>query len=121
MRMHARIIAAAAILFGFAWASHAATPEGTKVLDIALPYQSPHASVGIVNCASSLCHGSVKPFDKSNVLQNEYVTWSRLDKHARAFTVLGNAQSERIAKNLGIGNPTAAKVCLDCHAHNVPT
>jgi len=85
-----------------------------------LPYQSPDKSVGVVNCANSVCHGSVQPFKDSNVLQTEYVTWSRVDKHARAFQVLGNEQSQRIARNLGIGDPMQAKLCLDCHTHNVP-
>jgi len=86
----------------------------------ALPYRSADQTVGVVNCASSLCHGSVRPWKESNVLQTEYVTWSRVDKHARAFLILSNAQSKRIAKNLGIGDPTKEKLCLDCHAHNVP-
>jgi len=86
----------------------------------ALPYHSADKTVGVVNCASSLCHGSVRPWKESNVLQTEYVTWSRVDKHARAYLVLANAQSKRIAQNLGIGDPTKEKICLDCHAHNVP-
>src|SRR5512144_246830 len=85
-----------------------------------LPYQSKEQSVGVVNCSSGICHGSVRPYKDSNVLQTEYVTWSRVDKHARAYLVLGNAQSQRIAGNLGIGDPMKAKVCLDCHAHNIP-
>jgi hypothetical protein len=35
----------------------------------------------------------VRPYKDSNVLQTEYVTWSRVDKHARAYTVLGTALS----------------------------
>ena len=84
-----------------------------------LPYQVKDKSMGVVNCANSLCHGSVQPWKDSNVLQNEYVTWSRVDKHARAYKVLFNEQSARIARNLGLGNAAEAKVCLDCHAHNV--
>jgi hypothetical protein len=84
-----------------------------------LPYQMTDKSMGVVNCANSLCHGSVQPFKESNVLQNEYVTWSRVDKHARAYKVLFNDQSARIARNLGLGNASEAKICLDCHAHNV--
>ena len=34
------------------------------------------------------------------MLQTEYVTWSRVDKHARAFLILANAQSKRIAQKL---------------------
>lgn len=84
-----------------------------------LPYQMTDKSLGVVNCANSLCHGSVQPWKDSNVLQNEYVTWSRVDKHARAYKVLFNEQSMRIARNLGLGKASEAKICLDCHAHNV--
>jgi hypothetical protein len=85
-----------------------------------LPYNAADKSVGVVNCSSGLCHGSVQRFKDSSVLQTEYVTWSRVDKHARAFQVLANEQSKRIASNLGIADPAASKACLDCHAHNVP-
>ena len=86
-----------------------------------LPYQSPHQTQGTVTCASSLCHGSIKAWKDSNVLQNEYITWSRTDKHARAYNVLLNARSQKIVKNLGLKQPAhESKICLDCHAHNVP-
>ena len=86
-----------------------------------LPYQSPHETLGTVTCASSLCHGSVKLWKDSTVLQNEYLTWSRTDKHARAYNVLLNERSRRIAANLGLKQPAhEAKICLDCHAHVVP-
>lgn len=84
-----------------------------------LPNTAPHQTVGTVNCASSTCHGSVTPWQDSNVLQNEYTTWLRLDKHSRAYSVLLNEQSIRIAKNLGLKEGAhQSKVCLDCHAHN---
>ena len=86
-----------------------------------LPYQSPHQTLGTVTCASSLCHGSVKLWKDSNVLQNEYLTWSRVDKHARAYNILLNERSQRIARNLGLKEPAhEAKICLDCHAHVIP-
>ena len=86
-----------------------------------LPYQSPHQTLGTVTCASSLCHGSVKLWKDSNVLQNEYLTWSRMDKHARAYNILLNERSQRIARNLGLMEPAhEAKICLDCHAHVIP-
>ena len=85
-----------------------------------LPYQSQHQTLGTVTCASSLCHGSVKLWKDSNVLQNEYLTWSRIDKHARAYNILLNERSQRIAKNLGLPQPAhESKICLDCHAHVV--
>jgi hypothetical protein len=87
-----------------------------------LPYAAKGMNLGVVNCASSLCHGSVSPWKDSNILQNEYVTWSRVDKHAtRAYHVLLEERSQRIAKNLGLKEPAhEAKLCLDCHAYNPP-
>jgi hypothetical protein len=87
-----------------------------------LPYQNKSLHLGVVNCASSLCHGSVSPWKDSNILQNEYVTWSRVDKHAtRAYQVLFDERSQRIAANLGLKEAAhQAKICLDCHAHNPP-
>ena len=86
-----------------------------------LPYHATDKSMGVVNCANSLCHGSVQPIKDSNVLQTEYVTWSRVDKHARSYRALFNEQSLRIARNLGLAKPpNEEKLCLDCHAHNVP-
>jgi hypothetical protein len=87
-----------------------------------LPYESKHTNLGVVNCASSLCHGSASSWKDSNILQNEYITWSRVDKHAtRAYQVLFDEKSKRIAANLKLKEPAhEAKVCLDCHAYNPP-
>lgn len=84
-----------------------------------LPDQSPDKTLGVVNCSSSLCHGSVNTWQNSKVAQNEYVVWSRLDKHARAYSVLLNDRSRSIASKLGLTKPAhESKECLDCHAHN---
>lgn len=87
-----------------------------------LPYEAKGKHLGVVNCANSLCHGSVSTWKDSNVLQTEYVTWSRVDKHhTKALPVLREARSQRIARNLGLEQPAhESKVCLDCHSHNVP-
>jgi hypothetical protein len=100
------------LLCAFAAGAQAAAP---------LPYQSKDQSLGTVNCANSLCHGAISEWHESPVLQNEYVTWSRLDKHARAYRVLHNEQSREIVRKLGLATPAhETKLCLDCHAHNVP-
>jgi hypothetical protein len=87
-----------------------------------LPYQANSRHLGVVNCANSLCHGSVTKWKDSPILQNEYVTWSRVDKHAtKAYAVLFEERSKRIARNLGLREPPhQAKLCVDCHAHNPP-
>ena len=98
------------------------TLAGTAALAQPLPYESKAMNVGVVNCANSLCHGSASTWKDSPILQNEYITWSRVDKHAtRAYQVLLNERSRRIAGNLGLKEPAhQAKLCLDCHAHNPP-
>lgn len=105
------------VLAGLAFAciAHAAQAQP-------LPYQSKAKSLGVVNCASELCHGSVSPWKDSNVLQNEYVTWSRVDKHAtRAYRVLFDERSKRIAANLRLAEPPdRSPLCLECHAFAPP-
>lgn len=84
-----------------------------------MPYQSQDKTLGSVNCANSLCHGSTVPWAESNVLQNEYTTWVRLDRHTQTYNVLFNDTSKRIAKNMGLKKPAhETKECVDCHAHN---
>ena len=87
-----------------------------------LPYQAKGKHLGVVNCANSLCHGSVSSWKDAHILQNEYITWSRVDKHAtRAYAALLEERSQRIVKNLGFKEPAhRVKLCLDCHAHNPP-
>jgi hypothetical protein len=75
--------------------------------------------LGAATCASSQCHGKIAPQAGRPVGLNEYRTWLQDDAHSRAYRVLEEPLSKRIAARLGVGNPTAANVCLDCHADNV--
>ena len=84
-----------------------------------LPAESAAKHVGVATCAASQCHGSAIPREATGVLQNEYVTWTQADPHARAYEVLSNDASRRIAARLGIANARNAEECLDCHADNV--
>lgn len=84
-----------------------------------LPQYAQDKSLGVGSCASSLCHGAIETWSNSNVFQNEYVTWSRLDKHARGYSVLLNDRSKEIAKKLALPEPAhKSDLCLDCHTHN---
>ncbi len=85
-----------------------------------LPDRDGNVHMGVASCATSQCHGSAIPRDGSNVLQNEYITWTQDDPHSRAYEVLNNEQSRAMAARLGIGAATKARICLDCHADNVP-
>jgi len=105
-----------------AWLAASAAAVAAQAADPPLPYNAKAMHLGVVNCASSLCHGSITTWKDSNVLQNEFVTWSRVDKHAnKAYKVLFDERSKRIARNLGLKQPPwEAKICIDCHAHNPP-
>ncbi len=76
--------------------------------------------LGAASCASSVCHGKIAPQPGRNVGLNEYGIWVKEDVHSRAYHALESALSKRIATNMGIGKPTTEKICLDCHADNVP-
>src|SRR5947209_4036121 len=68
-------------------------------------------------CASSSCHGSIQPKQITHVAQNEYSTWAGQDKHARAYQVLSNDVSDRIARILKLKSPPNQNPkCLACHA-----
>lgn len=85
-----------------------------------LPDRDGNKHMGVATCATSQCHGSAVPREGSNVLQNEYVTWTQDDPHSRAYEILNSDQSKAIAARLGIGAAAKSDVCLDCHADNVP-
>ena len=79
--------------------------------------------VGAAGCKSSSCHGG------AGEKRSQYITWLRHDTHTRAFAILTNARSERIAEALKLpeareGAPRAgASVrCTICHApfHAIP-
>ena len=109
--MHTRWIRGLALLGGLLLAGGASA---------VLPQDDGKVHEGVASCASSVCHGATVERGGANVLQNEYVTWTRYDKHAGAYNVLLNEDSQRIAKNLGLPNAHEADLCLDCHADNVP-
>jgi hypothetical protein len=76
--------------------------------------------LGVASCATGVCHGKLVAQDDRNVWLNEYRVWSAEDRHARAYLTLGTAESKAIAAKLGLASAQNAKICLDCHADNVP-
>jgi len=85
----------------------------------AAPLHAADRHLGVATCASSLCHGSARPLSVHSVQQNEYVTWSHFDPHGRAYRLLLEPRSQRMAQRLSIGPAHEARICLDCHADNV--
>jgi hypothetical protein len=84
-----------------------------------LPYQALAKHLGVASCASSVCHGSIRPNDKYDLPLNEYVIWSQRDRHAKAYETLLSKESKAIATRLGLRDAHTARICLDCHADNV--
>ena len=76
--------------------------------------------MGVASCAGSSCHGATAAFAGSAVSQDEYFTWQRRDRHARAFTTLQSDRSKGIASKLGLADATTAGECLVCHSDAVP-
>jgi hypothetical protein len=93
---------------------------GSAVADSAVTLINQHKHLGAASCASSVCHGATEPLPGSNVMQNEFSIWQESDPHTRAYAILSQPESIRIARNLGIGDPAKADMCLDCHGSNVP-
>lgn len=84
-----------------------------------LPENAAEIHLGVASCAGSTCHGAVVPWQGSNVLQNEHVTWKEKDPHSRAYKVLLDERGVRIARNLGLPDAASAPECLSCHSDNV--
>ncbi len=81
---------------------------------------TPAKALGVVTCSGSTCHGAARPLDDSKVMQNEFITWHREDRHARAYRSLLGEQGQKIAKNLGLESAANAPECLACHTNQVP-
>jgi Cytochrome c554 and c-prime len=76
--------------------------------------------LGVASCRGSNCHSATERSLGSSVPQNEYLIWSKSDKHHRAYTVLREERGQRIARNLGLANAATAEMCLGCHTDPVP-
>lgn len=92
----------------------------TALWAVSLPEFSKDKHMGVATCSSGVCHGQSTKSTKDNVMMNEYRTWLAEDDHARAYKTLLKPASKKMAKKLGLTSAHTAKICLDCHADNVP-
>src|SRR5205814_1122447 len=75
--------------------------------------QAPEAEtkfVGAVGCKSSSCHGG------AGEKRSQYITWVQQDFHARAYAVLVNARSSRMAEALSLPAAQTSDRCTVCHS-----
>ena len=87
---------------------------------LTLPVKADKVHEGVATCAGSMCHGSVKQYENTNILHNEYITWDRHDVHHRAYNKLFEDDFVQITNKLGLKAPHEEPLCLNCHASNVP-
>ncbi|MEP6698804.1 MAG: multiheme c-type cytochrome [Verrucomicrobiota bacterium] len=66
--------------------------------------------IGAVGCKSSSCHGGAGP------KRSQYITWSQHDFHTKAYAVLINSRSTRIAETLGFPEAQSSARCTVCHS-----
>jgi hypothetical protein len=79
--------------------------------------------LGVATCSGSNCHGAAQRPRNSAVPGNEYLIWSKQDKHRKAYTVLTEDRAKKMARAYGLpdpDHPEKAALCLNCHADNVP-
>jgi Cytochrome c554 and c-prime len=92
------------IVFGFGIIS------SVKGADVKQSRQEDGQFVGAIGCRSSSCHGG------AGEKRSQYITWSRQDFHSRAFSILINARSARIAESVGLSEAQSSARCTVCHS-----
>lgn len=102
------------------WTASALLLASARALAVE-PGIADYKHMGVASCATSVCHGKLAPQSGKEVALNEYRIWQQEDRHAQAYRTLELPESKRIAANLGLPGATAARICLDCHADNVPS
>ena len=75
--------------------------------------------LGVATCSGSNCHGATQRPKNSYVPGDEFIIWSKQDKHRLAYNVLLDDRAVKMAKALGLPDAAHQKICLDCHADNV--
>jgi hypothetical protein len=80
----------------------------------------PGVHLGVATCNGSNCHGALQRPKGSYVPGNEYLIWSKQDKHRNAYNVLLQDRAVKMARTLGLPDAANQKLCLDCHADNIP-
>jgi len=112
-RPWAAITAFAALLLAFAIAAFVVAPPARSQGEPGARY------TGVASCAGSTCHGRMEG-DGTVVRQDELMKWQEPSTpggaHSRAWAVLSNNRSQFIARNLGLGDPATAQMCIGCHA-----
>ena len=80
--------------------------------------------IGMNSCGGRGCHGAVgavKPAEGEVYIRDgASTTWLYFDPHAKAYDVLLDDRSAKIAEKLKIGDAHKSGLCLSCHATSSP-
>lgn len=71
--------------------------------------------ISIASCGTVSCHGGPKAANH-DVQSFAFTIWMNDDPHARAYEVLHEPRSQRMARVLGLGDASRARQCLACHS-----
>ncbi len=66
--------------------------------------------IGAAGCSSSSCHGG------AGEKRSQYITWAGQDFHSRAYSILLDARSARIAEAVGVASAQSSPRCTVCHS-----
>lgn len=91
-----------------------------KLIAAPVPQFSQDKHLGVASCSTGVCHGKSVEDVKENVKMTEYRTWLQFDDHSKAYKTLLKPTSKQMAQKLGLKSAHTAKICLDCHADNIP-
>lgn len=124
-----------AALAGHGWGRAAQRPSQAEELPLPAPVDRAHTAVAMIgarSCASTACHGSVRPDPRSRgtlsnfIRRDEYVAWSDHDPHARSLLTLESERSQQIFAALQIKDAGGKVIdertynnCRACHATKV--
>ena len=77
--------------------------------------QASATGLSVASCGTVSCHGG--PKDGNREVQSfAFTIWMNDDPHARAYEVLHEPRSQRMARSLGLGEAHRAQQCLACHS-----
>ena len=87
-----------------------AVPLSTPAAEVEIAPVKGGEFVGVAGCKSSSCHGG------AGEKRDQYLTWLQKDFHTRAYAILTDARSARIADALGLPPAQESSRCTVCHS-----
>ncbi len=94
----------------YTFAAVAVYLAGSSAAEVNAASLQPDQFIGAAGCKSSSCHGG------AGEKRSQYLTWVKQDFHSRAYAVLVNARSARMAETLALPAAQTSPRCTVCHS-----